>query len=94
MSTDKPDTHQLLIGHLNIYQLYNKVPDLCVMLSQPNAFDMFGITESRLCSNISDEAISVPGFLVFRSDPASPKHTGISVYLNISIRDCARKGQI
>ena len=39
----------LRVGHRNVYHLYNKVPDLCVFLSQstPN-YNIFGITESWL----------------------------------------------
>ena len=59
----------LCVGHQNVYHLYNKVPDLCVFLSQstPN-YNIFGITESRLTSRISDQDINVPNYCISRKD--------------------------
>ena len=56
-------------GDQNVYHLYNKVPDLCVFLSQstPN-YNIFGITESRLDSRISDQDINVPNYCILRKD--------------------------
>ena len=59
----------LRVGHQNVYHLYNKVPDLCVFLSQstPN-YNIFGITESRLDSRISDQDINIPNDCISRKD--------------------------
>ena len=59
----------LRVGHQNVYHLYNKVPDLCVFLSQstPN-YNMFCITESRLDSRISDQDINFPNYCISRKD--------------------------
>ena len=35
----------LRVGHQNVYYMYNKVPDLCVFLSQSTpSYDIFDIT--------------------------------------------------
>ena len=59
--------------------------DLSVLLTQPTPFHLFGITESRLTSDIRDENIIVPNFSVFRRDPILPQQTGIAVYFHNSI---------
>jgi hypothetical protein len=82
---------QLHIGHLNVYHLANKVPDLCVLLSQPNPFHLFGVTESRLNSNISDEAVGIQDFTVLRRDAEYPGQTGIAVYFHNSISGIIRR---
>ena len=58
--------HRLLQCWSECVPFYNKVPDLCVFLSQstPNC-NIFGITESRLDSRISDQDINIQ-IIVFR----------------------------
>ena len=77
----------LRVGYQNVYHLYNKVPDLCVFLSQskPN-FNIFGITESRLDSRISDQ----DNYCISRKDS---KQTGIAVYIHNSIADITHRRQ-
>ena len=69
----------LRVGHQNVYHLYNKVPDLCVFLSQstPN-YNIFGITESRLDSRISDQDINLPNYCISRKDSIAIGQTGIT----------------
>ena len=59
----------LRVGHQNVYHLYSKVLDLCVFLRQstPN-YNIFGITESRLDSRISDQDINIPNYCISRKD--------------------------
>ena len=75
----------LPLGHQNVYYLYNKVPDLCVFLNQstPN-YNIFGITESRLDSRISDQDINVPNYCISRKDSLVIGQTGIAVYMGHS----------
>ena len=70
----------LRVGHQNVYHLYNKVPDLCVFLSQstPN-YNIFGITESRLDSRISDQDINIPNYCISRKDSLVIGQTSIAV---------------
>ena len=81
----------LRAGHQNVYHLYNKVPDLCVFLSQskPN-YNIFGITESRLNSRISDQDINIP---ISRKDSLVIGQTGIAVYIHNSIADITHRRQ-
>ena len=70
----------LRVGHQNVYHLYKKVPDLCVFLSQstPN-YNIFGITESRLDSRISDQDINIPNYCISRKDSIVIGQTSISL---------------
>ena len=78
----------LRVGHQNVYHLYNKVPDLCVFLSQsmPN-HNIFGITESRLDSRISDQDINIPDYCISRKGSLAIGQTGIAVCIRNSIAD-------
>ena len=84
----------LRVGHQNVYHLYNKVPDLCVFLSQstPN-YNIFGITESRLNSRISDQDINIPNYCILRKDSLVIGQTGIAVHIHNSIADITRRRQ-
>ena len=84
----------LRVGHRNVYHLYNKVPDLCVFLSQstPN-YKKFGITESRLDSRISDHDINIPNYCISRKDLLVIGQTGIAVYIHNSIADITHRRQ-
>ena len=78
----------LRVGHQNVYHFYNKVPDLCLFLSQstPN-YNIFSITESRLDSRISDRDINIPNYCISRKDSLAIGQTGIAVYIHNSIAD-------
>ena len=84
----------LRVGHQNVYHLDNKVPDLCIFLSQstPN-YNIFGITESRLDSRISDQDINIPNYCILRKDSIAIGQTGIAVYIHNSIADITHRRQ-
>ena len=84
----------LRVGHQNVYHLYNKVPDLSVFLSQstPN-YNIFGITESRLDSRISDQDINIPNYCISRKDSIVIGQTGIAAYIRNSIADITHRRQ-
>ena len=78
----------LRAGHQNVYRLYNKVPNLCVFLSQSTpSYNIFGITESRLDSRISDLDINIPNYCISKKDSTVIGQTGIAVYIYNSIAD-------
>ena len=84
----------LRVGHQNVYHLYNKVPDLCVFLSQPTPnYNNFGITESRLNSRISDQDINIPNYCISRNGSLAVGQTGIAVYIHNSIADITHRRQ-
>lgn len=76
----------LTLGHLNIFHLENKVTDVNVFLDQARMHHIFGVTESRLSSNVSDELLEIPNYTIFRRDSTVSGHTGIAVY----IHDCIK----
>ena len=84
----------LRVGYQNVYHLYNKVPDLCVFLSQstPN-YNIFGITESRLDSRISDLDINIPNYSISRKDSTVIGQTGIAVHIHNSTADITHRCQ-
>ena len=84
----------LRVGDHNVYHLYNKVPDLSVFLSQSvPSYNLFGITESRLDSRISDQDINIPNYFVTRKDSTVVGQTGLAVYIYISIANIAYRRQ-
>ena len=84
----------LRVGHQNVYHLYNKVPDLCVFLSQstPN-YKKNRVTESRLDSRISDQDINIPNDCISRKDSVVILQTGIAAYIRNSIADIINRRQ-
>ena len=77
----------LRAGHFNVYHLYNKVPDVCAFLAQSSPdCHLFGITESRLDSRITDHSISISDYYIIRRDPQFSGQTGIAVYVHKSIQ--------
>ena len=78
--------NSLRIGHLNVYHLYNKVPDLWSFLnvSQPY-YHFYGITETWLNDSISDSSLDIPNYKLVRRDPQITGETGIAVYVHASV---------
>ena len=84
----------LRVGHQNVYHLNKKVPDQCVFLSQSTSnYNIFGITESRLDSRISDQDINFPNYCISRKDSLVIGQTGVAVYIHSSIADITHRRQ-
>ncbi len=84
----------LRVGHQNVYHLYNKVPDLCEFLSHSTLnYNIFGITESRLDSRISDQDINIPNYCISRKASIATGQTGIAVYTHNSIANITHRRQ-
>ena len=77
----------LSVGHLNIYHLANKVTNVNVFVHQSDSLHIFGVSESRLTSYVSDEVVSIPNYSVLRRYAGEPGHAGIEVYVHDSIQD-------
>ena len=59
----------LRVGHLNVYHLLKKVPDISSFLNNEHpCIHMLGLSETRLDYRISDESIAIPQYLTFRRD--------------------------
>ena len=75
----------LSVGHLNIYHLANKVTDVNVFVHQSDILHIFGVSESRLTSYVSDEVVSIPNYSISRRDADELGHTGMAVYVLFGI---------
>ena len=76
----------LHLGHLNIFHLFSKIPDLCAFLSRSTPlYHIFGVSESRLTDHIEDAVIDIPNYYMFRKDKISTGETGLAIYIHHSI---------
>ena len=77
----------LRVGHLNVYHLYNKVPNVCKFLHSQSSSEylLLGITGSRLDFRITDRSISIPDYHILRRDPQLPGQTRMAVYVRQSV---------
>ena len=55
--------------------------------------NIFGITESRLDSRISDQDINIPNYCISKKDSIVIGQTGIAVYIHNSIADITHRRQ-
>jgi len=92
MSSASPETYVsesgLLVGHLNVYHLFNKVPGVPTFLCNQYPFvHMFGLSETRFNCCVSDESIAVPHYTIYRRDIAKQGETGLALYVHNSIQN-------
>ena len=82
----------LHVGHLNIYHLASKLPDFCNYLNQASpSFQLYGITESRLSSNIPNDILLINNYDIIRRDAQHPKETGIVAFIHQSITQLTQR---
>ena len=75
----------LRIGHVNVYHLYNKVQDVCMLLTKSPYIHLLGLSETRLNSSVGDESLSVPNYTLLRRDGAHRGQTGMGLFVHHSI---------
>ena len=80
-------TKDLSVGHLNIYHVTNKVNNANVFLSQSNFLHIFGVSETRLTSHVSDDMLGISKNSILRRDANATGPTGMAVYVHGTIRD-------
>ena len=73
------------IGHLNVYHLVNKVPDVNVLLNNKPSMHILGLSETRLNNNISDDMLFIPNYHIIRRDAVYHGETGLAVYIHNSV---------
>lgn len=73
------------MGHLNVFHLYNKLPDVSLFLHNNSPIEIFGLTETRLNVTIDDTSIDIPNYHVYRRDAKCKGETGIAVYIHHSV---------
>ena len=74
----------IIIGQLNICSLNEHFDELKHMLGL-NSFDIFGLTETFLSDNVSDDYINVDNYYVYRRDRkcnTSNHRGGVAFYVN------------
>ena len=82
----------LCVGHLNVYHLYNKVPDVCVLLNKSNKpVHLFGMSEARLDSRHDDCLLNISNYSLLRRDKSHIGHTGLVVYIHESIKNVTNR---
>ena len=69
------ETHQLIIGQLNIQSYKPKLPDLRQDIDGVYGFDVLALCESWLTPNVPDRLIGVSGYKLYRGD----RPTGLSL---------------
>ena len=81
----------LVIGHLNVYHLPNKVSDVSVLINQQSPH-IFGLSETRIAAEksndysiISDDFLSIQNYSIFRRDHSQHGHNGLATYVHHSI---------
>ena len=66
---------------------------MCIFSQSTPNYNMFGITESRLDSRISDQDINIPNHCISRKDSVVVGQTGIAVYIHNSVADITHRPQ-
>ena len=90
MSSASPEAYisesGLRVGHLNVYHLFNKVPDVSTFLCNQYPFvHLFGLSETRFNCRVSDESIAIPHYTIYRRDIVKQDETGLALYVHNSI---------
>ena len=78
-------TNGLRIGHTNVYHVSNKIHDVCMLLTEPECIHILGLSETRLDSNIQDEALRIPSYSFIRKDATRFGQTGMGIYVHDSV---------
>ena len=71
----------LRIGHANVYHLYNKVHDVCMLLNDSPFIHLLGLSGTRLSARFSDESLSIPHYTIIRRNAVDRGHTGMALYI-------------
>ena len=76
----------LHVGHLNVFHLDGKLHDIYHFLhtSSPQ-FHLYGLTETRLHSDIPDSRLHIADYEIVRRDAQKSGETGIAAYIHSSI---------
>ena len=84
---NKVGSHSICSGHLNVYHLYN----MSLLMQKSTPVHLFGISESRLDTRITNNLISVTDYAVLRRDSNYPLHTSLALYVHKSIENRVRR---
>ena len=90
-STTDSEPCGLRIGHINVYHLYNKVQDVCMLLTKSPCIHLLEPSETRLNSCVDNESLSIPNYTFFPRDAAHRGQTGIGLYVYKSIAHITKR---
>ena len=86
------DESGLRVGHQNVYNVFNKVPDISSFLSNEHpCIPLLGLSETRLDYCMSDESIAIPQYLTFRRDALKQGETGLAIYIHSSLQSITNR---
>ena len=80
-------SHSICTGHLNVYHLYN----MSLLMQKSTPVHLFGISESRLDTRITNNLISVADYAVLRRDSNYPLRTSLALNVHKSIENRVRR---
>ena len=83
----QPNDYGLRIGHLNVYHLRDKVPDVCSFLNMSPHSHLFGLSETRLGYRVHDESMAISNYSILGRDAVRQGETGLALYVHHSIRE-------
>ena len=85
----------LSIGHLNVYHLFSKLPQVEVLLNNSNeTHHIMGISETRLEDKHPSSSLNVTNYTLFRKDRShhnTTGHHGLALYIHDSISDLTKR---
>lgn len=85
LSVDSPNIKHLKTAQLNIRGLRNKVDEIRILLKLCR-FDIFGITETYLKSEIADGEIEIENYNFIRRDRAERQGGGCTIHYRKSLK--------
>ncbi|WP_419598339.1 reverse transcriptase domain-containing protein [Thiolapillus sp.] len=74
-----------------MYHLFNKVQDVCLLLTKSPYIHLLGLSETRLNSCVGDESLLIPNYTIFRRDAAHRGQTGMGLYVHKSITHSTKR---
>lgn len=83
ISNELSQSGRIKVGHINTRSLYCHIDEVKLLINKYN-FDFLGISESWLNSNISNAAVSIPGYGILRRDRLFG-WGGVALYYKINL---------
>ena len=59
----------LRIGHVTVYHFYNKIQDVCMLLTKSPYIHLLGLSETHLNLSVGVDSLSIPSYqIIWRQD--------------------------
>ena len=79
---NKVGSSSICIGHLDVYDLYNKCTEVSLLMQKLAPVHLFGISESCFDARITDNLISINDYTVLWRDSDYLLHAGLALYVH------------